>query len=277
FSWGFNNDGALGLGTTDAVGSPCPIIALQGLLVVSVACGGGSEEQHSAAVTEQGQVYTWGSGKSGQLGHGDSQNLVLPRLIVGLQSNPIVEVACGSAHTVVVSKAGLVFAWGWGHFGQLGVGSTHNSNDPVQVTSLDGVKVCKVACGSAHTAVVTESGHVYTWGWGVNGQLGHGDDASQSRPMYVKKLHGIYVSTLACGLAHTVVVSEVDRAVFSWGWDEYGQLGHGGWDIFGGNKNRSPRPIKDLQQIACGSSYTLALSSRGDVYAFGWGKDGQLG
>ena len=44
-----------------------------------------------------------------------------------------------------------------------------------------------------------------------------------------------------------VVVSEVDRAVFSWGWDEYGQLGHGGWDIFGGNKNRSPRPIKDLQ------------------------------
>eukprot|EP00961_Rhodomonas_salina_P107867 1452525-Rhodomonas_salina.2 len=41
--------------------------------------------------------------------------------------------------------------------------------------------------------------------------------------------------------------SAVEKAVYSWGWDEYGQLGHGGWDLFGGTKNRSPRPIKELQ------------------------------
>ena len=75
-AWGHNLDGALGLGTTDAAYKPQPIIALQGLVVSNFACGGGSEEQHSAAVTSSGALYTWGSGRSGQLGHGDLENLV---------------------------------------------------------------------------------------------------------------------------------------------------------------------------------------------------------
>jgi WD40 repeat protein len=75
-AWGHNLDGALGLGTTDAAYKPQPIFALQGLVVSIFACGGGSEEQHSAAVTSNGALYTWGSGRSGQLGHGDLENLV---------------------------------------------------------------------------------------------------------------------------------------------------------------------------------------------------------
>lgn len=61
-----------------------------------------------------------------------------------------------------------------------------------------------VACGSAHTAVTTDNGHTYTWGWGVNGQLGHGDDATLNVPTVVKKLENVYASAIACGLAHTV-------------------------------------------------------------------------
>ena len=70
--------------------------------------------------------------------------------------------------------------------------------------------------------------------------------------------------------------------MYSWGWDEYGQLGQGIWDIFGANKNRTPRSVRELQgtniiATACGSSHTVALSAKGEAYAFGWGRDGQLG
>jgi RCC1 and BTB domain-containing protein len=152
----------------------------------------------------QGQLYSWGSGRSGQLGHGDTQTLVLPRLVEALNGLVVTNVACGSAHTAVVTKAGEVWTWGWGHFGQLGIGSNKNAVTPCRVTALQGVRVILAACGSAHTAVTSDNGHTYTWGWGVNGQLGHGDDATVNVPTVVKKLENVYASHIACGLAHTV-------------------------------------------------------------------------
>ena len=283
-AWGHNQEGALGLGTTDPATAPLPIIALQGVVVSMFACGGGSEEHHSAAVASSGAIYTWGSGRSGQLGHSDLESLVMPRVVDSplLHGQQVVQVACGSAHTLVVTHTGSVLAWGWGHFGQLGTGSTGNSLMPVCVAGLDAVVIYRVACGSAHSTAVSDTGQLYTWGWGVNGQLGHGDDATYTSPTMVKRLETVYISQVSCGLAHTVAVSEVDKQVFSWGWDEYGQLGQGSWDIFGSNKNRWPRPIRDLQgksikSTACGSSHTLALAASGEIYAFGWGRDGQLG
>ena len=261
-----------------------PTIALQGLVVSMFACGGGSEEHHSAAVTSSGAIYTWGSGGSGQLGHGDLENLVMPQVVSSplLQGQQVVQVACGSAHTVVITHTGAILSWGWGHFGQLGTGSTTNSCEPVRVVGLDAVVIYRIACGSAHSAAISDTGQLYTWGWGVNGQLGHGDDATCLTPTLVKRLQPVYISHVSCGLAHTVAVSEVDKQVYSWGWDEYGQLGQGIWDIFGANKNRTPRPVRELQgkniiATACGSSHTVALSAKGEAYAFGWGRDGQLG
>ncbi|KAJ1488154.1 regulator of chromosome condensation 1/beta-lactamase-inhibitor protein II [Baffinella frigidus] len=129
-----------------------------------------------------------------------------------------------------------VWSWGWGHFGQLGHGAPSvNFSTPERVAALEGITVARVACGSAHTTVSTDTGQVYTWGWGVNGQLGHGDDTSLSTPALVKRLQGTHISEVACGLAHTVALTSTDKKeVFSWGWDEYGQLGHGNWDLFGG-------------------------------------------
>ena len=59
----------------------------------------------------------------------------------------VVQVACGSAHTLVVTQAGALLSWGWGHFGQLGTGSNVNSCKPVAVVGLDTVTVYKVASG----------------------------------------------------------------------------------------------------------------------------------
>jgi alpha-tubulin suppressor-like RCC1 family protein len=64
----------------------------------------------------------------------------------------------------------------WLQFGQLGVGDLEDRNAPTLVTTLAGNQVTLLACGWRHTLAVTATGQVYTWGRGVNGQLGHGDE-----------------------------------------------------------------------------------------------------
>lgn len=56
---------------------PKLITALSGLEVVAIACGGA----HSACLTARGRVYTWGKGRYGRLGHGDSEDQLLPKLV----------------------------------------------------------------------------------------------------------------------------------------------------------------------------------------------------
>lgn len=194
FSWGHNRDGALGLGTNESHSVPRGIDDLDGCSAVAVACGGGNEEHHTCILTSDGGLLTFGSGASGQLGQGGTHSIPLPIPVPDLAGTRIAAVACGSAHTLVVTSEGSLLSFGWGHFGQLGIGSTANSTSPVPVTSLDGQRVVRISCGSAHSVACTDHGKVFSWGWGVNGQLGHGDDASLLLPAPVKKLENIYIS-----------------------------------------------------------------------------------
>lgn len=76
----------------------------------------------SAAVTASGEVYTWGRGNYGRLGHGSSEDCTVPTLITSLKDYHIVDIACGSgdAQTLAVTDTGLVFSWGDGGYGKLG-------------------------------------------------------------------------------------------------------------------------------------------------------------
>lgn len=83
-----------------------------------IACGA----TYSAAVTATGEVYTWGRGNYGRLGHGTSEDHNVPTLVVGLKGHHVVDIACGSgdAQTLAVTDTGLVFSWGDGDYGKLG-------------------------------------------------------------------------------------------------------------------------------------------------------------
>ena len=79
-------------------------------------------ELHSAAVTSDGDVYTWGDGFCGQLGHADKRPSMVPKQVEsgGLEDECVLTVSCGSRHTLAVTEDGEVFSWGLGHFGALG-------------------------------------------------------------------------------------------------------------------------------------------------------------
>uniref|UniRef100_A0A8C0K1F9 HECT and RLD domain containing E3 ubiquitin protein ligase 5 n=1 Tax=Canis lupus dingo TaxID=286419 RepID=A0A8C0K1F9_CANLU len=128
YSWGRNDLGQLGLGHTNGEDFPSLIEALDNQKVEFLACGG----SHTALLTKDGLVFTFGAGKYGQLGHNSTQNELRPRLVTELAGNRVTQVACGRWHTLAyVSDLGKVFSFGSGKEGQLGNGGTHNQLIPL--------------------------------------------------------------------------------------------------------------------------------------------------
>lgn len=83
-----------------------------------MACGGA----HSAAISSTGQLFTWGKGRYGRLGHGDSEDQLKPKLVEALLGYRVVDVACGSgdAQTLCITDDDNVWSWGDGDYGKLG-------------------------------------------------------------------------------------------------------------------------------------------------------------
>lgn len=86
---------------------------------------------HTVCVTEDGEVYSWGHGKSGALGHGDFEKVIQPKKIEGLEN--IVKIDCGLDYTVCMDKDGNLYSWGQNRYGQLGISgtNTYKQNKPL--------------------------------------------------------------------------------------------------------------------------------------------------
>eukprot|EP00698_Gefionella_okellyi_P001339 TRINITY_DN11287_c0_g1_i1.p1 TRINITY_DN11287_c0_g1~~TRINITY_DN11287_c0_g1_i1.p1 ORF type:complete len:803 (+),score=100.74 TRINITY_DN11287_c0_g1_i1:39-2411(+) len=306
FTWGSCDEGQLGHG--DVTDQPTPRLlkpmlllkALQGIRVASVACG----HAHTVVIASNGAVYSWGGSEHGQCGHGSTSHQLTPRLVASLHRETMVQVACGGAHTVALSESGLVFSWGRGSNGRLGHGDEHTRLIPTLIEALSAHQlpddadmetdestprltlvlsggarhVQYISCGNSHTACITEDGRLFTFGKGADGQLGHGNSNDVHRPVVeVMALQGRSVIAVACGYFHTVCVVAGSRDVYSWGWGEHYQLGHGSTE-----SHLVPRLIESLRnkgivQIAAGAYHCLALTLDHRAIVWGSGQYGQLG
>lgn len=131
---------------------PCRLEALADYRVVQIACGC----WHSAALTEDGSMFTWGSNKSGQLGQASKSASHMPRVVLQGKDGGIVAIACGTAHTAALSRNGSVYTWGKQDDGRLGFMDAEDVTYPVRLRDLDvdGSKAVQIACGVYDTAVV---------------------------------------------------------------------------------------------------------------------------
>ncbi|XP_075414118.1 RCC1 domain-containing protein 1 isoform X2 [Tenrec ecaudatus] len=168
--------------------------------------------EHAVLLGATGQVFSWGSGRHGQLGHGTLEAEQEPRLLEALQGLPMAEVAAGGWHSVCVSATGLA------RDGSEVTGAARTEDrTPAPFISvqpfpalldlpLDST-VVKASCGSRHTAVVTRTGELYTWGWGKYGQLGHKGTSSLDRPCRVEYFvdKQLQVQAVTCGPWNTYV------------------------------------------------------------------------
>ncbi|MGH0171437.1 UNVERIFIED_CONTAM: hypothetical protein FKN15_060157 [Acipenser sinensis] len=122
--------------------------------------------QHYLALSSAGEVFSWGCGDGGRLGHGDTTYLEEPTVIAafsGKQSGKqVVHIACGSTYSAAITVDGELYTWGRGNYGRLGHGSSEDQTTPMLVTGLKGLKVIDVSCGSgdAQTLAVSDNGKV---------------------------------------------------------------------------------------------------------------------
>ena len=193
--------GRLGHGNTKCQLTPKKVEALTHEVIVDVACG----EYHTCAITSTGSILTWGYGI--QTGHG-AGTILLPRLLQDLSSKGVVSVSANWYHSACVTKDGELVTWGNGEEGKLGHGDTRDQQTPKRVEALVGVKVRMVSCGLHHTAVCTEDGgRMYTFGEGIDGQLGHGDRHNAFAPVLVQALVGKDITQVQCGWGHTMALT----------------------------------------------------------------------
>ena len=127
-------------------------------------------------------------GMFGRLGHGGIQDEFAPRLVEALAGKKVVGAAAGANRTVVWTEAGELFTFGYGGVGRLGHGGEEKEDVPRLVEALAGKKAVGAAAGYDHTAVWTEAGQLFTFGFGAYGQLGHGGQETVHVPRLVVAL-----------------------------------------------------------------------------------------
>ncbi|MBA0876355.1 hypothetical protein Goshw_002297 [Gossypium schwendimanii] len=269
YTWGdgMYNFGLLGHGNEVSHWVPKRVNGpLEGIHVSSISCG----PWHTAVVTSAGQLFTFGDGTFGVLGHGDRNSVSIPREVESLKGLRTVRAACGVWHTAAVVEvmagnssssncsSGKLFTWGDGDKGRLGHGDKETKLVPTCVAALVEPNFCQVACGHSLTVVLTTSGHVYTMGSSVYGQLGN-PQADGKVPTRVEgKLSKSFVEEISCGAYHVAALTSRTE-VYTWGKGANGRLGHG--DADDRNTPTLLEALKDKQvkSIACGTNFTAAI------------------
>mmetsp|Transcript_17810 Transcript_17810/g.41947 ORF Transcript_17810/g.41947 Transcript_17810/m.41947 type:complete len:753 (-) Transcript_17810:62-2320(-) len=204
-----------------------------------------------------------------------------PHEIKAIEGVEIRDLVSGLNHVTAIDAEKKVYTWGSNSHGQTGHGSNHlKVGCPLVVKPLLEKDVVTIKCGHLHSAALTSTGELLTWGCNTKGQLGHDSRENGYHPMRVLGLRSYHILQIACGGYHTLAMAY--RQVFAWGSGQYGQLGLGKAQAV----VQCPELIKessaalhlhDIQEICAGENHSGALTESGYVLAWGRGEYGSLG
>ncbi|MFY9264915.1 MAG: hypothetical protein WAO61_05770 [Solirubrobacterales bacterium] len=266
--WGKNTSGQLGNGGASDAMFATPVTGLaSGVEQIDGA------DYHSCALTSSGGVKCWGSGSSGSLGTGSNASETTPQDVSGLTSD-VSAISVGGRHSCALTTAGGVKCWGYNAFGQLGDGTTTNSNVPVDVTGLTS-GVAAISVGGLHTCAITTAGALKCWGYGRAGQLGVGSIADSSTPVAVIGMTS-QTASISTGYQHTCA-TRTNGVLLCWGSNRSGQLGVGTY-----NKHSKATRVAGFEaggatSVVAGRDHTCAVTTDNAAKCWGNGGSGQLG
>eukprot|EP00903_Cladosiphon_okamuranus_P005550 g5526.t1 len=270
--------------------SPVVVQGLLGLSVQQVCCGG----QHAAVLTDCGEIFTWGRGGFGRLGHGNREGSESPKRIEALEGIPCVQVACGFAYTAAVTASGELYTWGAGENGRLGLGDVEDRHKPSRVEGLHS-KVKEVYAGSVHSCVLTREGTVYAFG--KHEYTGHGEHEDVLEPRLIpifsggdgdggRETHLVRQISVGPGGYHTMALT-CQGQVYAWGHNRVAQLGIGNHTTVPRNMEGAyflpcPQLVESLVgmnivKVVAGWGHSAALTVDGQLYVCGRNYQGQLG
>lgn len=265
WAWGKNNVGQLGDSSTTQRTSPVQVSTITS--IIAIAAG----TSHALALKSDGTVWAWGGNNNGQIGDNTTTNRSSPVQVTTLSTNANA-IAVADEHSHAVKTDGTVWAWGRNTWNEAGDGTSTNPRKvPVQTGSMN--TIAKVDAGYFHAHAWDSSNAVKGWGYNVHGAVGDGSTTNRNSPVTVSGFNGVI--SLHGGYEHTVAALS-DGSVRATGLNDSGQLGNGGYPT----NQSSPVEItgpEDVVSVGAGKYFSLAVSSDGRVWTWGYNSAGQLG
>jgi uncharacterized repeat protein (TIGR02543 family) len=203
----------------------------------------------------------------------------------GLQNGETIHhISAGNSHSLAVTTSGRVYAWGGNEYGYIGDGTTTDKTTPTLIafSGLQNGETIQQVSASFRSFAVTTSGRVYAWGWNTFGSLGDGTTTQRNIPTligFTGLQNGETIHHISAGNSHSLAVTTSGR-VYAWGGNMMGSLGDGTTTdkttptliAFSGLQNG-----ETIQQVSAGNVHSLAVTTTGRVYAWGWNTYGSLG
>lgn len=293
WTWGRNDCGQLGNGTTED--SAIPVKVMDD--VVSVACG----DNFTAAIKKDGTLWTWGDNQWGQLGDGTRTNATAPMQVL----DNVAAVGCGEHHAAAVKKDGSLWTWGttiwtskFTFSRELGGKETTGRLIPDKVMDdvlgvscgyfftyalkFDGTlcyangkkvmeNVISMAAGTQQNIAVQADGSLWSWGSSVYGELGDGEIRQED--VGLRKIKNDSMAVAACGSNHSAAIT-ADGTLYMWGRGSAGQIGNGSTAF---TNTRPLAVMNNVESVCGGDEHTVVLKKDGSVWACGSNEYGQLG
>lgn len=226
WSWGENGRLQLAQSLTAADAGP-PEVLGAGLAdrVTRAVRGAAGTLKNGFALTDNGEVLSWGAGTTDQLGRVSS--LVDEPAPKAVAVSGVSKVTGGAAHACALGR-GSVHCWGKNARGQLGTTRKADELAPARVVLPADVVPVDVAAGADNTCVITAKGDLYCWGANESGQLGTHPSVDQASPVQIRGLEGETVAVAIMDSAICALLRE--GSVMCWGQNARGQLGRGARD-----------------------------------------------
>ena len=292
WSWGGNAKGQLGLGHTTNTSEPKLV---EGALAGKKVVGGAAGRFHSVVFLSDGTSYSFGTNKMGQLGLGSCKFSILSKKKdqEEIHSEPIKNqvvdcssVTCGVEFTLWLTGSGVLSA-GSPEFGQLGHGTDNQYNSsesslkmyfqpqpaPRMIAALADKKVLKIASGNNHSLALTADGHMYSWGNGGYGRLGHKEQKDEFKPRQIE----VFTHRMALPMDSKIACGNMTSFATIKG----GQMYLWGKPKATGDTTMYPKPLMDLngwniRSVACGNG-TFAVAAEKSAITWGTALHQELG
>ena len=269
YMWGSNKHGQLGLGQTakELPNVTVPTIVPIHDKIKKVSIAG----ETVAAITENNELYMWGSDNNGRLGTDDGVNdyknpinndLNTPTKIM----DGVSDVKISQYNTMVLSISGAVYIWGEWRSDMLGDGSDQYRSAPDLTNPIaDNAKY--IALSNINAAVITEDGSLYMWGKNNYGQLGINSIQNSHKKIQTTNISD--VNRVILLVDNCVAAITANGSLYMWGKNSYGQLG----DETTENKT-SPYKVSQLQNVTGISNHsnynvTTAITQNHEIWQWG--------
>ena len=220
WAWGWNAEGQLGSGTTNLTLVPVQVSGLTNPAAISAGYW------ISLARMSNSTVQVWGTDRKGEMGQGvTGLHSYTPITVIGLSN--VVSASADFQEPIALKSDGTLWMWGWNNLGQLGNGTTSDTNLPVQVLNLTNM-IFAGPTGDRDNCALKADHTIWIWGRNYNGQLGNGmtDSVAHPFPAPMAAFGNATVVAVQTPDWHSLAL-EADGTLWGWGSNDHGQLGTG--------------------------------------------------